>query len=106
MIGDTLKRLRNIYGMKAKDMCAELGISASYLSEIENGKKQPSLELLGKYADIFGLEVSSIVLLSENLERAKARGDGSVFIRGLMLKLVHMMSWDLVDDDERRLEDE
>ena len=46
MIGDMLKRTRIIYGYKASEMSSELGISASYLSEIENNKKQPSLELL------------------------------------------------------------
>ena len=55
MIGDVLKRMRIIYGYKAKDLSSELGVSASYLSEIENNKKQPSLELLQKYADIFGI---------------------------------------------------
>ena len=53
MIGDVLKRTRIIYGYKASEMSSELGISASYLSEIENNKKQPSLELLQKYADIY-----------------------------------------------------
>ena len=46
MIGDVLKRTRAIYGFKASEMSSILGISASYLSEIENNKKQPSLELL------------------------------------------------------------
>ena len=46
MIGDVLKRTRIIYGYKASEMSSELGISASYLSEIENNKKQPSLDLL------------------------------------------------------------
>ena len=35
MIGDVLKRMRIIYGYKASEMSSELGISASYLSEIE-----------------------------------------------------------------------
>lgn len=38
MIGDVLKRTRIIYGYKASEMSSELGISASYLSEIENNK--------------------------------------------------------------------
>ena len=64
MIGDVLKRTRIIYGYKASEMSSELGISASYLSEIENNKKQPSLDLLQKYADIYGIRLSSLILLS------------------------------------------
>lgn len=48
MIGGVLKYTRNIYGYKAKEMSSALCISASYISEIENNKKQPSLELLKK----------------------------------------------------------
>ena len=47
MIGDILKRTRTIYGYKASELSELLGISKSYLSEIENNKKQPSLYMLG-----------------------------------------------------------
>ena len=67
MIGDVLKRTRIIYGYMASEMSSELGISASYLSEIENNKKQPSLDLLQEYADIYGIRLSSLILLSENI---------------------------------------
>ena len=40
MLGNTLKRLRGIYGYNAKEMSELLGISSSYLSEIENGKSR------------------------------------------------------------------
>ena len=100
MIGDTLKRIRNIYGLKAKQLSAQLNISASYLSEIETGKKQPSLELLNKYAEIFDMKLSSLILLSEKLEVANERKDGSAFIRNLMLKLINGMSEDLEEADE------
>ena len=39
MIGDVLKRTRTIYGYKANEMSSALGISASYLSEIENNNE-------------------------------------------------------------------
>ena len=73
MIGDVLKRTRIIYGYKASEMSSELGISASYLSEIENNKKQPSLDLLQKYADIYGIRLSSLILLSENMDEVRQR---------------------------------
>ena len=39
MIGEVLQRMRKIYGYKAIEMSEKLGISNSYLSEIENNKK-------------------------------------------------------------------
>jgi len=99
MIGGTLKRLRSIYGYNANEMRQLLGISNSYLSEIENDKKKPSLELLGKYSEVLGIKVSSLILLSEQAE--EHRNKGQEFIRNLMLKLINGMSKDLVNQHEK-----
>lgn len=100
MIGDILKRTRIIYGYKANKMSSELGISASYLSEIENNKKKPSLELLQKYADIYGIRLSSLILLSENMDDAEKSGKGNIFIRNMMVRLIQSMSTSAGDPDE------
>lgn len=71
MIGDVLKRTRAIYGFKATEMSKLLEISKSYLSEIENNKKKPSLELLEKYSNIYEIKLSSLILLSEDYDDAK-----------------------------------
>lgn len=95
MIGDTLKRTRMIYGYKAFEMSELLQISKSYLSEIENNKKQPSLELLEKYSEIYGMKLSSLILLSENYEEANNSNKGDKFIRNMMIKLIEKMTPDL-----------
>ena len=100
MIGDVLKRMRIIYRYKASEMSSELGISASYLSEIENNKKQPSLDLLQKYADIYGIRLSSLILLSENMDEAAKSGKGTVFVRNMMAHLIQSMSAAAGDPDE------
>lgn len=100
MIGDVLKRTRIIYGYKASEMSSEIGISASYLSEIENNKKQPSLELLQKYADIYGIRLSSLILLSESMDEAEKSGKGTVFVRNMMAHLIQSMSTVVGDPDE------
>ncbi|ATO56135.1 DNA-binding protein [Loigolactobacillus coryniformis subsp. coryniformis] len=88
MYGSTLKQLRSIYGYSAKDFSEELGISAGYLSEIENNKKQPSLAILQKYADILELKLSTLILLTENNEKLDKEGKSKLMIRKLMLKLI------------------
>ncbi len=90
MIGEVLKKIRNIFGYKAMELSAMLGISASYLSEIENNKKQPSIELLQKYSEIFKIRPSSLLLLSENLKEDE-KGVGADFIRKMMLSLIDVM---------------
>ncbi|AGR47416.1 DNA binding protein [Brevibacillus phage Emery] len=99
-LSNTLKRLRLIYGYTATEMSKELGISTSYLSEIENNKKQPSLELLECYASVLGLKKSSILLLAEQLHEAKQNNKGHVFIRSLMVRLINSMSSDVEEGAE------
>ena len=99
MIGDILKRTRTIYGYKASELSELLGISKSYLSEIENNKKnikkQPSLELLEKYSKIYDMKLSSLILLSENYEEASKSNKGDKFIRNMMIKLIEKMTPDM-----------
>jgi transcriptional regulator with XRE-family HTH domain len=66
-IGEKLRTLRKKQGMTLKDLAQELEFSShTYLVAIEQGKKQPSLELVYKIGKIF--EVSYDQLLNDELE--------------------------------------
>lgn len=92
MLGNTLKRLRGIYGYSAKEMSELLGISSSYLSEIENGKKKVSMDLLECYSELLGLRVSTLVRFSEDYEDAELNNAGQKFITSLMSKVIEAYS--------------
>lgn len=92
MLGNTLKRLRGIYGYSAKEMSELLGISSSYLSEIENGKKKVSMDLLECYSELLGLRASTLVRFSEEYEDAELNNAGQKFITSLMSKLIEAYS--------------
>lgn len=92
MLGNTLKRLRGIYGYSAKEMSELLGISSSYLSEIENGKKKVSMDLLERYSELLGLRVSTLVRFSEDYEDAELNSSGQKFITSLMSKVIEAYS--------------
>jgi len=71
MIGETLRLLRIFNDYTTTEMAKQLGLSQSYVSELENGKKQPSLEIIEKYAAIFDMRPSTLLLFSESLENEK-----------------------------------
>lgn len=100
MIGDVLKRLRKIYGYTGAEIGSHLGISVSYLSEIENGRKSPSLALLEKYSDVFDIKLSSLILLSENYAAAEKDKKGNAFIRNMMISLINGLSQNIGETDE------
>ena len=70
-------------------------LSYTTLSEIENNKKQPSLELLEKYSEIYGIKLSSLILLSEHYDDANKSNKSDKFIRGMMIKFIEKMTPDL-----------
>ena len=45
-VGDNIKKLRKEKGLQQKQIAIELGIDQSNYNKIENGKREPSLDLL------------------------------------------------------------
>jgi transcriptional regulator with XRE-family HTH domain len=76
MLHDALRLIRVFHDLKQFELANRLGVSRSYISEIEKGTKSPSLELLDKYAVEFGIPRSSILFFAEQLPGAK-RGDAA-----------------------------
>jgi transcriptional regulator with XRE-family HTH domain len=78
------------------ELAKRLGMSNSYLSEVESGLKEPSVELLRAYSKVFGIPVSSILLFSESIggnERTSER------IRvGAAKKILRFLEW--IDEQE------
>lgn len=68
MIGEALRLLRIFNGYKSAELAQKIEISQSYVSEIENNKKQPTMEILDKYAAIFDMKKSTLLLFAESLE--------------------------------------
>lgn len=68
MIGEALRLLRIFNGYKSAELADKLEISQSYVSEIENNKKQPTMDILDKYAIVFDMKKSTLLLFAESLE--------------------------------------
>ena len=65
--GEKLKILRTKRAMTLQELAAALGHSAhGYISELEAGKKQPTVQLVLKVADLF--DVTTDELLRDDIE--------------------------------------
>lgn len=69
MIGETFRLLRVFNDYTMSEMSQKIGLSQSYISELENGRKHPSLEVVEKYAKVFDMKPSTLLLFSEALEK-------------------------------------
>jgi transcriptional regulator with XRE-family HTH domain len=60
----TIKKLRKDKGINQITFAKELGISQTWLSLIESGKRKPEMKLLQRIADYFGIPIEVILWLS------------------------------------------
>lgn len=90
MLNEALRLIRAYHDLSQSQLCMELGVSNSYLSEIESGKKSPSLDLLNKYSVRFDVPVSSLMFFSESLDSQKVTDRLRV---GVARKVVSLLQW-------------
>ena len=72
MLSETLRLLRVFHDLKQHELADRLKVSKSYVSEIENGNRTPSMDVIQRYADTFKVPVSSIMFFAENLNEARS----------------------------------
>lgn len=60
-IGEKLKKSRNEKGMSLRELATRVELSASFLSQIEQGKASPSIENLKKIANTLDVRVSYLI---------------------------------------------
>ena len=60
-LGNRVRSLRRERGWTQVEMAEMLGVDRSYLSEIETGKKDPSLRVLKTIADGFKITLSRLL---------------------------------------------
>lgn len=56
-----LKRLRGKHGLSVRALASKAAMSYTYVSNVENGKADPSLSVLKRLAAALGVTVSKLV---------------------------------------------
>jgi transcriptional regulator with XRE-family HTH domain len=95
MINRALRLARVFHRMKQAELAEQLDISTSYLSEIEAGKKPPSIELLDSYARVFGIPASTFMLFKEQMT-----GAGEVKRLEKAKKMLQFFEWVAREEDD------
>jgi transcriptional regulator with XRE-family HTH domain len=88
MLSEALRLVRVFHDMKQNELATRLGISKSYLSEIEAGKKQPTIEIINRYSSEFHIPSSSILFFSESLESPSGSANAADRARGVIARKV------------------
>ena len=60
-LGRNLKRIRTDKNMSQGDIARALGVDRGYISNIENGKRNPTLSTIAKIADALKVSVDKML---------------------------------------------
>lgn len=67
-LNQALRLIRVFHDQSLSELAKQMNISVGYLSEIESGKKNPSLDVIRKYATAFHTTESAILFFAENIQ--------------------------------------
>lgn len=90
MLNDALRLVRIYHGLNLSQVAERVGLSKSYISEIENTEKNVTMEVLSKYSIAFSIPMSSLMLFAE---RASAGGVPESARFGVAKKVIKMLDW-------------
>ena len=97
-IGKGIRTARAARGFKLNELAARSGLSTSYLSLVEAGKRDPSMETISKVAEAIGIPTPLMIFLaSEAMDLEGIDAETSKLIGDATLKLLSSMKG---NDDE------
>ena len=62
-LGKTIRILRQAKSMKLRELASDSGVSVAYLSLVENGERQPSLDVIRRLSKSLGIPSEALVLI-------------------------------------------
>lgn len=92
MLGEALRLVRIFHDLKQSELAGRFEISKAHLSQIESGKKTPTLQLIKKYSEEFDLPMSSILFFAENMDSAKSSQEAKEIVAPKVLKLLSYLA--------------
>ena len=60
-LGENIRRIREEKQMTQTDLCRKLGVDRAYMSNVENGKKNPTLLTIDKIARALGVSTDELI---------------------------------------------
>lgn len=90
-LGKAIRLVRTVKGMKQEELGNLVGVADSYISLLEQGKRNPTWSILQKIGDSLGVGVSVLVMLSES--------DNSIIAP--MMPSIHNTLWEMAKKEKR-----
>jgi transcriptional regulator with XRE-family HTH domain len=69
LIGKTLREIRSVKGLSLSQLADKSGTTKSYLSKIENEKREATISTIRSVCKALGVPLNIFILLSEDIEQ-------------------------------------
>jgi transcriptional regulator with XRE-family HTH domain len=89
-LNKALRLIRVYHDLTQTETARRIGLSKSYVSELEAGNKKVTLDVLEKYASVFKLPISSLMLFAEHSQDVNFSEDVRTYVAD---KVVKMLDW-------------
>lgn len=90
MLNRALRLIRVYHDLNLSDAAERVGLSKSYVSELERNQKKVTLDVLEKYSAAFDIPVSSLMLFAEKAQTDDPSEKARIFVADKALK---MLDW-------------
>jgi transcriptional regulator with XRE-family HTH domain len=90
LLNRALRLMRVYHNLSQVEAAQRIGLSKSYVSEIESGQKKVTLDVLDKYSKAFKIPTSSLLLFAEHADDSRFSEGSRVYIAEKVLK---MLDW-------------
>ncbi|MBU9632078.1 helix-turn-helix domain-containing protein [Burkholderia multivorans] len=91
-ICEALRLIRVYHDLKQKEISVRVGVGTPTISMLESGQRQPSVDVLQKYADAFGVPMSSILFLAEQLAEPPIQRPVSKTIHKTVIQILNWIA--------------
>ncbi len=102
LLNEALRLVRVFHDLNKSEAAARIGLSKSYVTELERGDKKVSLDVLEKYSTAFDIPVSSLLLFAEHTGTGEPVDKAQSLVAKKTLK---MLDWiETITGDEHSTE--
>jgi transcriptional regulator with XRE-family HTH domain len=100
MLNEALRLIRVFHDLNKTQAADRVGLSKSYVTELERGDKKVTIDVLEKYSDAFAIPLSSLIFFAEQIDSKSNREKARIFVAGKTLKMLNWIAAVSAERDE------
>ncbi|MGE0668349.1 MAG: helix-turn-helix domain-containing protein [Sphingomonadales bacterium] len=102
LINDALRLIRLYWGLSQSQLAETIGVSQSFISDIEANRKSVSYDLLQKYSQGLNIRMSQLLFFAEEISGENVKRKGNLLFADRILALLEKIRPSVDDEKEEK----